>query len=126
MKFSIIFLLTLSIVISQDEGYIDSTMIRNPKTAWKLGFIPGLGQLYNGNYMKALGFMAGEYIAVSNFNKYSKLNRIEMRNTYAWWIVGLYVWNLVDSYVDAHLSTFPIKRLESTNTIIDSLKTNEK
>ena len=126
MRYYIIFFMTLSIAVSQNVEYVDSTKVRDPKIAWKLSFIPGFGQLYNGKYMKALGFMAGEYIAVSNFNKYSKLNRIEMRNTYAWWIVGLYVWNLVDSYVDAHLSTFPIKRLESTNTIIDSLKINEK
>jgi len=126
MRYYIILFIILSIAVSQNVEYVDSTKVRDPQIAWKLSFIPGLGQLYNGNYMKALGFMAGEYIAVSNFNKYSKLNRIEMRNTYAWWIVGLYVWNLVDSYVDAHLSTFPIKRLESTNTIIDSLKTNEK
>ena len=126
MRYYIILFITLSIAVSQNVEYVDSTRVRDPKIAWKLSFIPGLGQLYNGKYMKALGFMTGEYIAVSNFNKYSNLNRIEMRNTYAWWIIGLYVWNLVDSYVDAHLSTFPIKRLESTNTIIDSLKTNEK
>ena len=121
MKFSIIFLLTLSIVISQDEGYIDSTMIRNPKTAWKLGFIPGLGQLYNGKYLKAIGFVAGEYIALSRFNKFKNAGSIGLRNTYAWWIFGLYIWNMLDAYVDAQLSTFPVKRLESKDEV-DSLR----
>ena len=46
--------------------------------------------------------------------------RIGLRNTYAWWVFGLFVWNILDSYVDAQLSTFPIKRLESS-AINDSL-----
>ncbi len=121
MRYWIIILFTLSTSISQDDGYIDSTMIRNPKIAWKLGFIPGLGQLYNGKYMKAFGFIAGEYIAVSRFNEFNKGNHIGLRNTYAWWIFGLYVWNILDAYVDAQLSTFPVKRLKSNNEV-DSLK----
>ena len=121
MKYWIILFITLSIAISQDEAYIDSTMIRNPKIAWKLGFIPGLGQLYNGNYLKAFGFVAGEYIAVSRFNKYKKNNNIGLRNTYAWWIFSLYIWGILDAYVDAQLSTFPVKRLEGNNAV-DSLR----
>ena len=126
MRYLIILLLTLSIAISQDEGYIDSTKIRNPKIAWKLGFVPGLGQLYNYKYLKALGFVSSEYIAISRFNKFNKdKNSIGLRNTYAWWIIGLYIWNILDAYVDAQLSTFPIKRLES-NSAMDSLKVIEE
>ena len=111
-----ILVLTVSISISQDNGYIDSTKIRNPKIAWKLGFMPGLGQLYNGKYLKALGFVTGEYIAINRFNKFNKDNNsIGLRNTYAWWIIGLYIWNILDAYVDAQLSTFPIKRLDFNN-----------
>ena len=120
MRYWIILLFTLSITISQDEGYIDSTMIRNPKIAWKLSIIPGLGQLYNGKYLKSFGFVIGEYIAVSRFDKFKKADRIGLRNTYAWWIIGLYVWNIFDSYVDAQLSTFPVKQIESNN-VVDSL-----
>ena len=126
MRYWVILLLTLSISISQDEGYIDSTKIRNPKIAWKLGFVPGLGQLYNGKYLKALGFVSSEYIAINRFNKFNKDNNsIGLRNTYAWWIIGLYIWNILDTYVDAQLSTFPLKRLES-NDAIDSLKVIEE
>ena len=126
MKYCIIILITLSITISQDEGYIDSTKIRNPKIAWKLGFVPGLGQLYNGKYLKALGFVSSEYIDINRFNKFNKDNNsIGLRNTYAWWIIGLYIWNILDTYVDAQLSTFPIKRLES-NDAMDSLKVIEE
>ena len=125
MKYWIPLLFTLTIAISQSEGYIDSTMIRNPKLAWKLGLVPGLGQLYNGKQLKAIGFITGEYIAIKNFNKFNNINNIALRNTYAWWILGLYVWNIIDAYVDAQLSTFPIKRLESKNEI-DSLKVQIK
>ena len=126
MRYWVILLLTLSISISQDEGYIDSTKIRNPKIAWKLGFVPGLGQLYNGKYLKALGFVSSEYIAINRFNKFNKDNNsIGLRNTYAWWIIGLYIWNILDTYVDAQLSTFPLKRLES-NDAMDSLKVIEE
>ena len=122
MKYCIILLFSLSIAISQEGGYVDSTMIRNPKVAWKLGFIPGLGQIYNAKYVKAFGFVAGEYIAVSRFNKFKNAaGSIGFRNTYAWWIIGLYIWGILDAYVDAQLSTFPIKRLESNNEV-DSLK----
>jgi CheY-like chemotaxis protein len=50
-----------------------------------------------------------------------KENRIGLRNTYAWWTFGLFVWNMLDAYVDAQLSTFPVRLLESNNDI-DSLK----
>ena len=121
MKYCIMLLFAFSIAISQDEGYIDSTMIRNPKIAWKLGFIPGLGQLYNGKYLKAFGFVAGEYIALSRFNEFKNNESIGLRNTYAWWIIGLYIWSILDAYVDAQFSTFPVKRLKSSNEM-DSLK----
>ena len=120
MKYWFMFFFTLSITISQEKGYIDSTMIRNPEVAWKLGFIPGLGQLYNGKYLKSIGFVAAEYIAVRRFNEFKNDTSIGLRNTYAWWIIGIYVWNILDAYVDAQLSTFPVKRLESKNKV-DSL-----
>ena len=121
MKYWILILFIISIGISQEEGYIDSSKVRNPKLAWKLGLIPGLGQLYNGKYLKAVGFSAGGYIAGSRFNQYRKSNNIELRNTYSWWIIGLYVLSMLDAYVDAQLSTFPVKRLEFNNEV-DSLR----
>ena len=54
MKYWIIILIAFSICTSQESGYIDSTKIRNPGLAWKLGVIPGMGQLYNGKYIKAI------------------------------------------------------------------------
>ena len=121
MKYWIIILFAFSISTSQEAGYIDSSKVRNPRLAWKLSAIPGLGQLYNGKYVKAIGFMGAEYFAVSRLLILKDENRIGLRNTYAWWVFGLFAWNMLDAYVDAQLSTFPVKRLESTNDI-DSLK----
>ena len=121
MKYWFAILFAFSISTSQEAGYIDSSKVRNPRLAWKLSAIPGAGQLYNGKYLKAIGFMGAEYFAVSRFLELKKENRIGLRNTYAWWVFGLFAWNMLDAYVDAQLSTFPVKRLESTNDI-DSLK----
>ena len=121
MNYWIIILFSFSICISQESKYIDSTKVRNPGLAWKLGVIPGMGQLYNGKYIKAIGFMGAEYFAVKRFIELNNENRIGLRNTYGWWVFGLFVWNMLDAYVDAQLSTFPIKRLESNNNL-DSLK----
>ena len=120
MKCWIAILFLISISFSQEKGYIDSSKVRNPLLAWKLSAIPGLGQLYNGKYLKAIGFVAAEYTAVNRFNKYKESNHIGLRNTYAWWIVGLYVWNILDAYVDAQLSTFPVKRLKSRSDLDSS------
>ena len=120
MSYWTVILVAFSICTSQETGYIDSTKVRNPSLAWKLGAIPGLGQLYNGKYIKAIGFVSAEYFAINRFIHLKDENRIGLRNTYAWWVFGLFAWNMLDAYVDAQLSTFPIKRLES-NTDIDSL-----
>ena len=100
---------------------MDSTKVRNPGLAWKLGVIPGMGQLYNGRYIKAIGFIGAEYFAVNRFIELKNEKKIGLRNTYGWWVFGLFVWNMLDAYVDAQLSTFPIKRLEPNNNL-DSLK----
>ena len=120
MKYWILILISFSICTSQESEYIDSTKVRNPGLAWKLGVIPGMGQLYNGKYIKAIGFMSAEYFAVSRLIELKTENRIALRNTYGWWVLGLFVWNMLDAYVDAQLTTFPIKRLESNNNL-DSL-----
>ena len=120
MKYWIIILFAFSICTSQESEYIDSTKVRNPSLAWKLGIIPGVGQLYNKKYLKAIGFIGAEYFAVIRFIELNDEKRIGLRNTYGWWVIGLFVWNILDAYVDAQLSTFPIKRLESNNNL-DSL-----
>ena len=123
MKYSFVLILLLGYSLSQSDGYIDSSKVRNPHLAWKLSVIRGMGQLYNGKYVKAIGFLGAEYFAVTNFIELRDSgSQLGLRNTYAWWVFGLFVWNILDAYVDAHLSTFPVKKLQSP-TVIDSLKT---
>ena len=107
MKYWITILFAFSISTSQTNDYVDSTKVRNPSISWKLGLVPGLGQVYNGKYVKA-GILASlQSYSIYKLSGYSKKKQIGKRNTYAWWSVGIYVWNILDSYVDAHLSTFP-------------------
>ena len=107
------------------ESYIDSTKIKNPKLAWKLSVIPGLGQIYNGKYIKAVGFMSAEYYATSKFVEYKNSTSIGKRNTWAWWMVGLFVMGMLDAYVDAQLSTFPKKNVIAENFTESEMDTSK-
>mgnify|MGYP006137825657 CR=1 FL=1 len=98
------------------ELAIDSSRVKDPSVAWKVAFIPGGGQIYNEDYGKAVGFWLLESYSIYKFNDYynkenqqgKKNTQLGKRNTYAWWIIGLYVMSILDAYIDAHLSTFPI------------------
>ena len=103
----LIFILFLTLVYSQNT-YIDSTIIKNPSYSWKLCFIPGLGQLYNGNWHKS--FFINSAMCLSSIEMTNKEKSIDKRNTWAWWIFGIYVLGILDAYVDSHLTTFPIKK----------------
>lgn len=122
MRYIVIITFVFSLALCQSSKYSDSTKVRVPSYAWKLSFIPGLGQIYNREYLKAAAFIGSEYWAVSRFMEFKNEGRIALRNTYAWWVFGLFVWNILDSYVDAHLSTFPSKRLDFNTSSEDSTK----
>ena len=115
MRILLFIIIIYGFLFSQNDGYVDSTKVRNPKLAWKIALIPGMGQLYNGKYLKSFGTIATEYFAIEKFIYYKDLNKIGMRNTYAWWIIGIYFWSILDAYVDAQLSTFPNKKIEVSN-----------
>jgi hypothetical protein len=104
-----------SLLIAQ-RTQIDSTKIKNPGIAWKLSLIPGMGQLYNEKYVKSGAFiLAGSY-AYFKRSEFLSSGQIAKRNTSSWWLLSLYVWGILDAYVDAQLSTFPsdkIDKLES-------------
>ena len=101
------------------ELAIDSSRVKDPSIAWKVAFIPGGGQIYNEDYGKAIGFWLLESYSIYKFKDYyNQKNQLGKRNTYAWWIIGLYVMSILDAYIDAHLSTFPI----STDELKDKNK----
>ena len=98
----------------------DSTFIKSPKTAFIASVIPGGGQIYNGKLIKGLSIMTLEVMALQlwreNSDIYSgydsgdyrlaKGRYLEKRNKYAWWVVFLYFYSMIDAMVDAHLSPF--------------------
>ena len=93
----------------------DSTFIKSPKTAFIASAIPGGGQIYNGKLIKGLTIMALQ-LWRENSDIYSdydsghyrlpKGRYLEKRNKYAWWVVFLYFYSMIDAMVDAHLSPF--------------------
>ena len=105
------FILFLTLVYSQNT-YIDSTIMKNPSYSWKLCFIPGLGQLYNGNWHKS--FFINSALSLSYIEMHDNENNINKRNTWAWWIFGIYAFGFIDAYVDAHLTSFPTTKKNKT------------
>ena len=112
--YSFILVILLSSILYSQDTEIDSSKVKNPSFAWKIAFIPGMGQLYNGNYFKFVGLVGAEIYAVSKFNHLRSKGNITKRNTYGWWVVGLYFYGILDAYVDAHLSSFP-KKVKKNN-----------
>lgn len=103
------------------EASPDSTdFIAQPRTALLMGLIPGGGQIYNRAWVKALIVVTAESYYVyqfqlnrdrfSNFDDTLPLSQgryLEKRNKYAWWVALVYLWGMMDAYVDAHLEGFP-------------------
>ena len=107
-NFFLILCLMFGILIS-DDANIDKSLEtsiseKNPELAWKLSLIPGLGQFYNEKYLKGALFLSSEAILIRNISIYSA--DIAMRNSLMWLTIGIYVFNIIDAYVDAELSTF--------------------
>ena len=102
---SFILVIFISIFFTQ-ETFIDSTQIKNPTLSWKLSLIPGLGQIYNGNFYKSFIINSALGLSVVEMNQNNK--NINKRNTWGWWIFGIYTLGILDAYVDAHLTSFPI------------------
>jgi len=99
---------------------MDSVRVKSPKTAFFASIIPGGGQIYNGKLVKGVFVMGLEALAIKswleNSNIYSnydtgnyllrKSRYLSKRNKYAWWVIFLYFYGMIDAIVDAHLSPF--------------------
>ena len=121
----------ITILIGQIDK-VDSTLIKNPKTALYLSLIPGGGQLYNGKLLKGSLLLAFESYVIYSWLENSKIyknynssnhilpkNRyLEKRNKYAWWVIFVYFYSMIDAIVDAHLSPFD----QIMNTAIEDTK----
>ena len=98
-------LMFFSISLSDEIESSEDISDRNPEIARKLGFIPGAGQLYNREYFKGALIIASEIYSISMVDKFS--SNIVKRNSFIWLSVGIYIYSVIDAYIDAELSSFP-------------------
>ena len=122
----------LNVIISAQDTKADSTMTKNPKTAFYLSAVPGVGQLYNGKFLKGSLVLALETLAIYSWLENARIYRdydtvdnplpknryLEKRNKYAWWVIFIYFYSMIDAMVDAHLSPFD----QIMNTAIEDTK----
>jgi O-antigen/teichoic acid export membrane protein len=111
-----------------DTLYYTAKTMKKPALAIGLSAVlPGAGQVYNNKYVKsavifsAQSALAGTaaYFYYSYFTfreQYGESATVTKEAlTYAkqvtWFSAAVYVYNLIDAYVDAHLSNFPDERL---------------
>ena len=122
----------LNAILPAQVTSADSTLIKNPKTAFYLSAFPGVGQLYNGKLLKGSLVLALEAFAIYSWLENAKIYRdydfldntlpknryLEKRNKYAWWVIFIYFYSMIDAMVDAHLSPFD----QIMNTTIEDTK----
>ena len=132
------FSLLLSYNVSAQINEVDSTLIKNPRQAFLFSLVPGGGQFYNQKYIKGSLVMGLETLALYSWLENSKIyknydseeyslrqNRyLEKRNKYAWWVIFLYFYSMIDAMVDAHLS--PFDDIMSTSIEDEGGEENEK
>ncbi|MCD6233877.1 MAG: hypothetical protein J7K63_02405 [Candidatus Marinimicrobia bacterium] len=108
--------LLLPVYLTGQEDGNNVESFKNPRTAVLCSaFFPGAGQMYNGKWLKA-GILSGlevytlyrahafhEDYKQDTTDKDSQINR----NKHLWYAAGVYVYAMLDAYVDAHISSFP-------------------
>ncbi len=137
MRISLFLLLFLTVGKSQDTTAIT---IKSPKKAFALSLVPGLGQVYNGKWIKSaliIGLEVSSFMAwrlnLDRYNKYDsnnfplrKYRYLEKRNKYAWWMGIIYVYSMIDAVVDSHLHSFDHLMNKPIEIIKNSEEKNEK
>lgn len=111
-----------------DTLYYEIGKMKSPALATGLSLIlPGGGQMYNGKWAKGFIFLGANatlggtaayyYIQYAQYKDFYGADdaRTQEALIYAkrltWFSAALYVYNIIDAYVDAHLSAFPDERL---------------
>ena len=137
MRISLFLLLFLTVGKSQDTTAIT---IKSPKKAFALSLVPGLGQVYNGKWIKSaliIGLEVSSFMAwrlnLDRYNNYDsnnfplrKYRYLEKRNKYAWWMGVIYVYSMIDAVVDSHLHSFDHLMNKPIEIIKNSEEKNEK
>ena len=110
-------ILFLGVMVANETSELKK---KDPKTAFLFSLVPGMGQAYNGKWIKSamvIGLEVSSFIYcqdnISKYNDYEQNNYplsrhryLEKRNKYAWWIGIIYVYAMIDAVVDAHLYSF--------------------
>ena len=110
-------MLFLGVIVANETSELKN---KDPKTAFFFSLVPGMGQAYNGKWIKSamvIGLEVSSFIYwqdnISKYNDYEQNNYplsrhryLEKRNKYAWWIGIIYVYAMIDAVVDAHLHSF--------------------
>ena len=114
MKYILIYLCSFSFLLSSIME-IDATSIRNSVKSFRWSIIPVVsqGQMYNEKYLKSIFFTFSQSYSLqrmSYYGQYDDIDNIKMRNKFGWWFLGFYVSSMIDSYIDAELSTFPLRK----------------
>ena len=113
----IVCFLFLGIILANEASELKK---KDPKKAFLFSLVPGMGQAYNGKWIKSamvIGLEVSSYIYwqdnISKYNEYDQNNYplsrhryLEKRNKYAWWIGIIYIYAMIDAVVDAHLHSF--------------------
>lgn len=116
LQFPIILILMIGFVFALP---LKEEKLKNSKIAFYWSLVPGLGQAYNGKWVKSISIVGLELAAYAawaenkdsynNFNDTYPLPKhryLQKRNKYAWWIGFIYVYGMIDAVVDAHLHNF--------------------
>ena len=110
-------MLFLGVIVATETSELKK---KDPNTAFLFSLVPGMGQAYNGKWIKSamvIGLEVSSFIYwqdnISKYNDYEQNNYplsrhryLEKRNKYAWWIGIIYVYAMIDAVVDAHLHSF--------------------
>ena len=137
LRISLFLLLFLTVGKSQDTTAIT---IKSPKKAFALSLVPGLGQVYNGKWIKSaliIGLEVSSFMAwklnLDRYNNYDsnnfplrKYRYLEKRNKFAWWMGIIYVYSMIDAVVDSHLHSFDHLMNKPIEIIKNSEEKNEK
>lgn len=103
---------------NSDSVHVTTIVEKSPRGAMlRAALMPGWGQLYNDQKLKALLVFGGEMALVGNAIYYNQIAHKsqtvderrfyqDMRGQFLWWLFAIHLLNILDAYVDAHLWNF--------------------
>jgi len=118
---------------TQPSASIDSTQVKSPGMALLYSIIPGGGQLYNENPLKAAIFASafayygyGYSLAQDEYQSQPTSESLHRsRNDKVWMMSLVWTLNILDAYVDAQLWDFEKYEIEDAQPDENSIKPKE-